>query len=104
MQNNINKKNGDGIEINTNTCVLCGMCKSSCPVKAIEIDKSNRLWIINRDLCILCGMCIDVCPKESLSFENPYSSNDESSSKDAFNVKETMSVRNYRNRKREHNK
>lgn len=57
------------IEIDPNTCILCGMCMRRCPSGAIAVDRKESYWSINRFACVQCGCCIDVCPKSSLRFD-----------------------------------
>ena len=52
-------KNGFDIE-----CFGCGVCKTSCPVKAIKIQFSNDgFWVpvIDIDKCIECNLCDKIC-------------------------------------------
>lgn len=42
------------------TCVMCGSCTESCPVKAIT--KGDGRYEIDPLLCIDCGTCSYVCP------------------------------------------
>lgn len=55
------------IEINTDECILCGMCMRSCPPGAITVDRAGKTWTINRFDCIQCGYCAEKCPKKCLS-------------------------------------
>ncbi|GEM_PF-3705231 len=64
------------VDVNPGTCILCGICESSCPTDAIDVRKEERIWSINHRLCIKCGLCISQCPKDSLSFKE----NDEDNS------------------------
>ena len=54
------------VEVDIDTCVLCGLCAKKCPVNAIEVDRANKTWSINRDECIQCGACVSGCPKKCL--------------------------------------
>ena len=58
---------GNGIAINMDTCVLCGLCAKKCPTAAIAVDRAAKTWSIKREDCVLCGNCIAACPKKSLS-------------------------------------
>ena len=60
------------IEIDIDSCVLCGLCMRSCPSGSITVDRKGSLWTINRFDCIQCGYCTTVCPKKSLSIVPGY--------------------------------
>lgn len=50
-------------------CVSCGLCKSICPVEAIELKykKNKGLFVpfIHTDKCIDCGKCRKYCAAET---------------------------------------
>jgi len=52
-------------EINTDDCILCGVCKEDrCPVEAIfEADDVLR---VNMEKCLGCGVCVLTCPSEAI--------------------------------------
>ena len=58
---------GEGIAVNMDTCVLCGICAKKCPTSAIEVDRANKTWTIKRSDCTLCETCVEICPKDSLT-------------------------------------
>ncbi len=60
------------IEINIDTCILCGICSKKCPADAITVDRAGRTWAIERFGCIQCGYCVESCPKKSLSMLQDY--------------------------------
>lgn len=60
------------IEIDFDGCILCGICKMSCPSGAITVDKATGTWKINRFDCIQCGYCALKCPKKVLSIVPGY--------------------------------
>ena len=51
--------------IESNRCLGCGLCKSVCPIDAIELSYSESVGvyqpIINKDKCIQCGKCLKFC-------------------------------------------
>lgn len=48
-------------------CVLCGLCKESCPHSAV-LEKRDGFYIENT-LCQRCGTCIAVCPTGCIRVE-----------------------------------
>jgi Fe-S-cluster-containing hydrogenase component 2 len=42
-------------------CILCGMCKKTCPFDAIDMD--NGYIHVDMDKCKGCGLCAKKCPK-----------------------------------------
>ncbi len=50
-------------------CIYCGACAKICPVGAIEVNRSEKLWAIDRDKCINCGRCVKICRKAALRGE-----------------------------------
>ena len=60
------------LQINSETCVGCGLCKKACNVTALELldvengRKKKQMQVIS-DNCLGCGACISSCPTNSLS-------------------------------------
>lgn len=54
--------------IDKSLCVLCGMCQTVCPVRAIEIK--NDAVEINNIACKSCGMCVPGCPTGAIQLTN----------------------------------
>lgn len=60
------------LQINSETCVGCGLCKKACNVTALQlIDVENggkkRQMQVLADNCLGCGACISSCPTQSLT-------------------------------------
>lgn len=45
-------------------CVSCGLCKESCPPKAISMVKGRP--VLNAEKCIRCFCCHELCPKKAV--------------------------------------
>ena len=54
--------------INPEKCKACMICKSRCPVEAIDGAK-KQAHTINQEKCIKCGTCIEVCPPKFTAVE-----------------------------------
>ena len=60
------------LQINSDTCVGCGLCKKACNVTALQfVDVENgrkkRQMQVCNDNCLGCGACISSCPTQSLT-------------------------------------
>jgi NAD-dependent dihydropyrimidine dehydrogenase PreA subunit len=60
------------LQINSETCLGCGLCKKACNVTALELldDESGRnkkRMLVHSDNCLGCGACISSCPTNSLT-------------------------------------
>ncbi len=42
------------------TCIECGACAGTCPVKAVSVEGDHHH--IDEQQCIDCGTCEQVCP------------------------------------------
>ncbi|HFE48755.1 MAG TPA: 4Fe-4S dicluster domain-containing protein [Chromatiaceae bacterium] len=47
-------------------CTLCGACARLCPVSALHIQATHRLYF-DATRCTQCGLCIDACPEDALT-------------------------------------
>ena len=60
------------IEIDVETCILCGICEKTCPTGSIVVDKPGETWKIDPFSCVQCGACWRACPKDSLVMADTY--------------------------------
>lgn len=48
-------------------CSTCGICDTTCPGDAIEIDE-NKGAVVNPKHCLLCFECTSACPINAMSY------------------------------------
>lgn len=77
------------VEIDIDTCILCGLCSRKCPTGAITVDRAGKTWTIGRFGCIQCGCCVETCPKKCLSMKQTYTQPGGEKTEDTF-VKTNM--------------
>ncbi|MFW6034849.1 MAG: Coenzyme F420 hydrogenase/dehydrogenase, beta subunit C-terminal domain, partial [Halothermotrichaceae bacterium] len=68
-QNNINKTTEKSL------CTSCGICKSVCPVDAVEMKYISGQYLpqIKEDKCINCELCLKICPGYQVDYTRLYS-------------------------------
>jgi L-aspartate semialdehyde sulfurtransferase ferredoxin len=52
------------IDLDSDTCVLCGLCTGVCPPGALELEPDALVVL---DHCNGCGLCVPYCPVGALS-------------------------------------
>lgn len=62
------------IKVDQASCVKCGMCVESCPVRILKME-ANGPEIMDSTICIACGHCVSVCPYAALDHSNAPLSN-----------------------------
>ncbi len=61
----------EAVNINSETCRICGSCGEVCPIRIMKKDDDERISF-RQDrllLCIKCGQCMAVCPTRSIVVE-----------------------------------
>lgn len=61
--------NGMHVQIDNTTCIKCGNCVSTCPMKIINLS-NNYVSVISDDNCVHCNLCTDNCPSQSISIQH----------------------------------
>ena len=60
------------IGIETEKCILCGICQKKCPANAIKVNRAKAEWTLEKMSCVQCNHCVDVCPKKCLIMDPKY--------------------------------
>ena len=51
-------------KVEKSECVGCGVCRDTCPAKAITIEKGKA--VVDRSACIRCFCCQEFCPRGAM--------------------------------------
>lgn len=54
--------------VDTERCILCGLCSRVCPTKDIKADKGMPPRWLHNDKCLTCFACYHHCPTKAISF------------------------------------
>lgn len=69
----LRNRTGSGSEanvyLNAATCIACGKCVKSCPVKVFEMN-GKVVAPTGARHCLMCGTCERSCPADSISVKN----------------------------------
>ncbi len=60
------------VEIDIDSCIMCGICSRKCMSGAITVDRNNKTWTIERMGCVQCQACVNACPKKCLTMAKGY--------------------------------
>ncbi|MGD8189766.1 4Fe-4S binding protein [Brevibacillus ginsengisoli] len=53
------------IEVNQETCSICGACTFLCPTHCIKIEDGKML--LQPSQCTKCNLCAEICPEKAIS-------------------------------------
>jgi len=81
------------IRIDIDACIFCGMCARRCPVRVIQVDRTEKNWEIERFGCIQCGECVSVCPKKCLYMEKEYTAPGPRKRSDSFHQEDKRNTK-----------
>ena len=58
------------LTVETGLCSSCGICKSACPNKCIDLVRQGGLFLprVDETICVNCGVCRKVCPGMELQY------------------------------------
>ena len=71
---------GGELDLNTEKCIACGLCKMACPNHVIEIttgmDEAKKRYlksyVYHSGLCLYCNFCMEACPTKAISWDKNY--------------------------------
>lgn len=55
------------IALDTDACIVCGICVPECPVEALAIPDPAVMLDIDQPRCYGCGRCVPICPVDALA-------------------------------------
>ena len=50
-------------------CTHCTACISTCPSKALDVDREEMTVSFVKDKCIACELCVKVCPYKAVEIQ-----------------------------------
>lgn len=54
------------LNLDTETCIGCGMCRTVCPHRIFDVQEKKAV-ILDFDACMECGACARNCPVEAIT-------------------------------------
>ena len=66
------EKSRGHVEIDIDSCIMCGICSRKCMSGAIKVDRATKTWSIERMGCVQCQACVNACPKKCLTMAKGY--------------------------------
>jgi heterodisulfide reductase subunit A len=58
-----------GVRVHESRCSACGLCVTSCPFDARELDEEQGCAVVHSQLCQACGTCVAVCPNDATQLQ-----------------------------------
>lgn len=58
------KKYYDGVKVNNEKCIACGLCVSLCPMHNVEIKEGKAAF---GGRCTMCYRCFSNCPRQAIT-------------------------------------
>lgn len=58
-----------GVRVHESRCSACGLCVTSCPFDARELDEEQGCAVVHSQLCQACGTCAAVCPNDATQLQ-----------------------------------
>ena len=57
-------------QIDTDSCVMCGDCETSCIYNVFKVEKDKKQVRIDGNRCWSCGFCVGICPSEAITLRD----------------------------------